>query len=609
MSNLLYDVAREALVPPERLAVDEWLRQNVVLEDRTAFPGPLDVRNSPWLLRPFQDLTDHSIREIILTCSVQSGKTIFLEGGMLYWIAQIGGDLALYLQTDESATRFLHKRFKLKILKCDAVCRLLSNGKRSIQKHTIDFAHMTQYVLGAENEDNVQSLSVKSVWGDESAYWKKGRIGESRKRTTAFDRNGSKRTYIGTPKDAEGEYFDSYNAGTLSQWQIKCPACNHQHQMRWANIKWDAQKALLDNGWHNPAIIRATTRYVCPECTTEFHDEPITRQKMAESGVYVDLNPAPDPRVRSYHWNSLTVPWIEWGDLAVEFAMATSAKKLGDLGPLREFITKKLAEFWDPRLYETESVKISGGFCMLEPWEDEHVRFLTVDKQKDYYRLVVRLWAKNGASRLFYAGQCDTWGQIREFQELHNIKNGHVMVDCGYNQNEVARECAKFGWWPVHGDGAASYSWHRRQRGSDKVVAIRRPYIQRTIDTGQGLHRDERIKLLKELGGRSREVKSLLWSSDYMKFILFQLRGGRGAEWLVASDAPAFYMSEIQNEILGKHENKQTGKIRHFPKKIGPNHSFDCEAMQILAAYISKLLGQREDDDAEEGEAGLVPVN
>lgn len=606
MSFSVYDIAAEALLPPEKLSVEDWLRQNVILDETTAFPGPLDVRNSPWLIAPFQDLANHSVREIVLTCAVQSGKTTFLEGGMLYWIAQVGGDLGLYLQTDDGATRFLHKRFKRKILNCDAVAKLLTAGQRSVQRQTVDYVHMTQYVLGAENIHNVQSYSLKSIWADEAAYWKKDRISESRKRTTAFDRIGSKRVYIGTPLDVETEYHEAFLIGTRGIWNIRCPECGHLHAPKFNYLKWDSQAALMEDGRYNPAIIRATTRYVCPNCAVELPDEPLLRRKIADSGVYVNENPAPDPKVRSYHWNCIPVPWIEWGDMAVEFTNANTAKKLGDLGPLREFITKKLAEFWDPRLYEQEAISIKGGFAMLEPWDKEEARFLTVDVQRDYFRIVVRLWAKDGSSRLYWAGRLDTWGQIRDFQLEHKIKDGHVLVDYGYNSQEVTRECAKFGWWPVKGDGASSYSWHRRRSVSAPVETIRRPYIKQKFDTGQGLHSDAKRELMRQTGGKSLVVNTILWSSEYMKRILIRLRSGRGAPWLVANDAPKFYLDEITNEIISIDTNKKTGHQREILKRIGPNHAFDAEAMSVLAAYISKMLGQTEGDD---NELGAEPVD
>jgi hypothetical protein len=38
-------------------------------------------------------------------------------------------------------------------------------------------------------------------------------------------------------------------------------------------------------------------------------------------------------------------------------------------------------------------------------------------------------------------------------------------------------------------------------------------------------------------------------------------------------------------------KDKKTGKNKSYFKKLGENHSFDCEGMQVLAAYIEKLLG------------------
>lgn len=455
---------------------------------------------------------------------------------------------------------------------------------------------MTQYVLGAENIHNVQSYSLKSIWADEAAYWKKDRISESRKRTTAFDRIGSKRVYIGTPLDIMGdsgetEYYVAYMTGTQSVWHIKCPECGHLHAPKWRNIKWDSQAAMMADGRYNPAIIRQTTRYKCPECAVEFPDEPLLRRKIADSGVYVDENATPDPKVRSYHWNCIPVPWIEWGDMAVEFTNANLAKKLGDLGPLREFFTKKLAEFWDPRQHESEAISIKGGFSMLEPWDQEETRFLTVDVQKDYFRVVVRLWAKDGSSRLYWAGRLDTWGQIRDFQLEHKIKDGHVLVDCGFQKDVVCNECALWNWWPVHGDKAESYTIRRRRSISAPMESIKLPYIKQRFQLGQGLRTDDRIKLLKKLGGKALVVNTLLWSVDYVKRIFIRLKTGRGAQWLVANDAPQFYLEEITNIILSTDKNKKTGHERQFIKKIGPCHSGDCESMQVLAAYISKLLG------------------
>jgi len=45
---------------------------------------------------------------------------------------------------------------------------------------------------------------------------------------------------------------------------------------------------------------------------------------------------------------------------------------------------------------------------------------------------------------------------------------------------------------------------------------------------------------------------------------------------------------------LVTEKDKRTGKNKTFFKKLGENHSFDAEAMQVLAACIEKIIGQAE---------------
>ena len=62
----------------------------------------------------------------------------------------------------------------------------------------------------------------------------------------------------------------------------------------------------------------------------------------------------------------------------------------------------------------------------------------------------------------------------------------------------------------------------------------------------------------------------------------------------MAHNAPKYYNKEIQNEVFVTEKDKRTGKNKTYFKKLGENHSFDCEVMQVLAAYIEKIIGQAE---------------
>lgn len=590
----IFEAARKIWRPSPILSVEEWLKTHVRFEVGPIL-GPLDVGNSPWIREPLEKLKDHNVRETICACSVQSAKTVFAEGAMLYLIAEEGGDMCLYLQTDEHADEFLDTRFKRRILDCKPVRDLLARGERSIQKRTVAYAHMTQFVSGAANVHNLQSKAARYVIGDEAAYWPNGHIDESRKRTTAFDGRNSKRIYIGTPLNNSGEYYEAFNAGSRSEWTIDCPACGAAQPMRLGQLKWAGEEARLEDGKYDLAKIRESVRYECAECGAQHKDDPITRRKIALSGRYVPQNPHPDPSVASYHWNSLTVPWVEWYKVAAEFLKAEHARKLGDMTPLAEFVRKRLGEFWDLREFAQEEVNLSGGFPMLQEWDQEYRRYMTVDVGRDYFRVVVRLWAQSGASRLYFAGNFQTWEQLRDFQEQHKITSKRVLVDCGFNTNEVLRQCAKYGWFACKGDGAKFFNWRRKDPRTQEITTIQRPYSEpRTIDVSLGLKNTDLKRLMPGQGKRGTTAEMVLWSSDYIKLILHRLRAGKGALWEIATDAPKFYYEEIGNEVLTTEEDKKTGRKKQFFKRLGANHAWDCEAGQVLAACIEKIIGEAE---------------
>lgn len=602
--SIVFDSIREALRPTPRLSVEDWLKTHVRFEVGPIL-GPFDTGNSPWIREPLEQLKNHEVREIVCACSVQSSKTAFAEGAILYLIAEEGGDMCLYLATDEHADEFLDTRFKRRVMDCQPVRNLLIRGDRSIQKRTISFAHMTQFVLGATNIHNLQSKAARYVIGDEAAYWPNGHIGESRKRTTAFDGRNSKRIYTGTPLNNSGEYYEAFQRGTRSEWHVACPECSQQFAPRLAHLKWAGDEARLEDGKYDLVKIRDSVRMECPECKAQLKDEPLVRRKLASSGQYIAQNAHPDPSVKSFHWNSLTVPWVKWHDVVAEFLEAEHARKLGDYTPLAEFVRKRLGEFWDMREFQSEEINLSGGFPMLEPWDQEFRRYLTVDVQKDYFRVICRLWAESGASRLFFAGEFQTWEQIRDFQENHGINSRRVFIDCGYNTNVVLRQCAKYGWIALKGDGAKGYTWYKTDQRTGKKEAIIRPYSPfRPMDTGEGLHTDQKRALRREAGRKGVTADMMLWSSDYIKLILHQLRAGKGASWEIAANAPKFYFTEIANELLVNEKDKKTGRTKRYFQKLGPNHSWDAEAMQVVAACIEKLIGAPELVKVPEQESG-----
>ena len=602
MSFSIYSAVKDIFRPTPKLKVEDWLLTHVRFQ-RGPIIGAFDVKNSPWVREPLAQLRNHEVREIICACSVQSAKTALAEGAMLYLIAEEGGDMCLYLQTDEHADEFLDTRFKHRILDCKPVAALLSKGDKSIQKRTVGYSHMTQYVMGANNIHNLQSKAARYVIGDEAAYWPHGHIGESRKRTTSFDARNSKRIYISTPMNNSGEFYESFMAGSCSEWQVRCPECDEHWPMVLSQLRWDGDGAKLADGRYDLGRIRESVRYECPSCHAQLKDNPQTRHRLANSGFYLGQNSAPDPRVFSYHWNALTVPWVAWDTIASEFLKAEYAKKLGDYSPLAEFVRKRLGEFWDMREFQTEEINLSGSFLMEEPWDREFRRYMTVDVQKDYFRVIVRLWAENGDSRLFYAGQLNTWQELVDLQKRMGISPLRVFVDCGFEryQGEVYRQCSDNDWFAVKMDKTQFFTWTIIDKKTGRARQIRRPYSQvQHIDSGVGLARPNTRNARK-----ADLCKRIIGASDYLKLIQHRLRSGQGASWEIAKDAPRFYYKEIQNEVFVTEKDKKTGKNKSYFKKLGENHSWDAESMQLIPVHIEKIYGKVEMDDLSDKDSAI----
>jgi len=159
-----------------------------------------------------------------------------------------------------------------------------------------------------------------------------------------------------------------------------------------------------------------------------------------------------------------------------------------------------------------------------------------------------------------------------------------VFLDAGHAAYEVYRHCADHGWTALIGD--------------------RRPtFVHRTRD-GKSVHRfySPRRKVVL---AHNKSCSVFYWSNLNCKDILARLRRNqrpeKGATWEVPDDIDDDYLAQMESE----HRVKDSSKW--IWKQIGnrPNHLWDCEAMQVVAVVMLKLIGRefsaREDVEEPEG--------
>lgn len=569
---------------PERIPPWKWCEENVKNIPYSPIPGHFKSANSPWVREAMEAMADPDIRLVSIVAPVQSSKTIGAELCLCYIVANFPGPCLWLSQTDadakDQAEARLHKLFS----ECDAVKKLFPADRHKKKTQTVFFSNgMTLWVLGAHAKSNLQSRSIRWLIGDETWQWPNGHMQQAEARVTAFGWLG-KCIFLsqgGTENDDTHRKFETTD---MREWEFKCPKCGKYQPYKWSNIEWD--KNYRDGeGRTDFAKVRSSVRLVCEFCKHEIADSDANRKLLNSSAKFVPQNPNAPATKAGFHWNSLAS--MSWGELAEMYLRAKESCRRGDLEDLKNFYQKRLALPWGD-LEEDFTLDISpSGYRMGDDWDSEaavgakgailppphenknrvRLRFLTVDVQMDHFYAVVRSWACDASSRLVYCAKLQTWEDVEILQNRFGVFPQLVFVDAGYSTFEVYRNCAKHNWTALMGDGRRDFP----HRVNGKIT-------QRFYSTA-------RHPLVSD-----RKCRMHYWSNLGIKDTLARLRANQnpdeGSTWEVPSDVPEEYLKMLDSEQRVKKGN--SWEWRQIGKR--PNHYWDCEAMQVCAAYMMKLF-------------------
>ena len=219
-------------------------------------------------------------------------------------------------------------------------------------------------------------------------------------------------------------------------------------------------------------------------------------------------------------------------------------------------------------------------------WADEAYRFMTVDVQgaMDTKFYVIRAWSKSGESRLVKYGHTHDWSELKRVQKENKVGTQAVMVDSGYNTTDVYNYCMQYGenvmyngkprwvtWVAMNGDGNDDYASPNKARSLIKEGAA-----------NHTLHSNPLY--------RGKQTPLITWSNLSIKTILFHLKDGKGAPWYGSNDTE--YIKHLNSESLEEviDAKTQLKKMRYI-QKHSDNHLLDCEAMQVVGAYMVGIIG------------------
>ena len=587
---------REAWRPPDRRPPWAWCEDHITSIPYSPVPGRFRSDNSPWMREPMEALVDPRIRLVSIIAAIQSGKTSVGELGVSYIIANLPGPTLWLDQTDDDAKDQSESRLQKLFDECPPVRALYPANRHKKRLTTVHFANgMTLWVLGAHNKTNLQRRSIRWLIGDETWRWPQGHMAEAEARVTAFGWLG-KCLFMSQGGEEDDDTHRKHETTDMRVWTFECPHCHQRQPFKWEQVEW-SKDARDEHGEWDFQKVRDSTALRCASCNHYFEDSDRTRRELNKTGRYVVTNPNAPSENAGFQWNALCA--MSWGRLAELYLRAKAAARKGDVTLIQQFYQKRLGLAWREYLEDYKLEIVPGGYLKGEGWEmiagvDASGRtmpvpydpekavtrlvIMTVDVQMDHFWVLVRAWAADGSSRLVWDEKVFTWTDLEAVQERFAIHPNLVFVDAGYNAYDVYRECGKRKWIAMAGDKRTSFV--HKVKGGRSVLRFYSP--KRKVAIGKGTSCD-----------------LYYWSNLNVKDALARLRRNQdpdnGPVWEVPEDIDDEYLAQMESE----QRIKKNG--RWIWQRIGSrhNHLFDCESMQVAAAFMLKLIGQEALSDLE----------
>lgn len=578
----------------------DWLERNVKSVPYSPNPGPFRIESTPYLAPILRSLQDPEVETVAVMGNVQSGKSMVLELWSTFVPARTPGPMLLLQDVDQNAKDWHQTRLK-PLWQATPTTRGQMPQDRTGEWHTTQFQRNTTWVLGANNERNLQRRSIRFLGGDELWQWPRGHLKQALARRTAFTWQG-KSVFVSQGGEDNDDFTELFNSTDRREWCFRCEKCGERQPFDWNQVRYPTE-AKKDGMWDYDAV-RAGTTYACKKCDHRYADRNSVRAEMNQTAEYVPMNPgAPKGRV-GFHFNALAMQWgLSWGDLAVECIEAAQSHDVNaDDTKRKDFKQKRLALPWTDEPDDGNGEVPASQYRMEQEWTEEgraidgrlcpppftkeqlmgssslRLRFMAVDVQRKGFYFIVRAWSADGKSRLIRWMYVDTWEQLREEQLRLEVSDRFVFVDSGDGPNvdEVYDRCATFGWTATKGSGETDFPWRVQTPVGVKIAY--RPY--------------KPAKII-QIGKKSCRLH--LFSNLALKDALARIR--RKGDHTYPEDAGDEYTRQMQSEHRTRSE---TG--RPVWEQVGEraNHLWDCEVIGLLPALMARLIGRGKNKPIED---------
>lgn len=601
--NELAELFHRHVTMPDRREVWEWAAENVDFGRRTSFKGRYDVNNVPWTKEFLRACNNPIVREVTMVAPPQdSGKTKAAETYLGFRICTSPANFAFNTTTNVKAEQWSETRWDPMLKSIARIEERFSKNLHEKKRRRIVFKDGTFLLIqGAEVEGNRTSDSVEVQINDEVYLWDRPQLKEMHERTNSY-RDSRKIINISVGGSKRTELEERFLAGNQMEWSHVCPACEKVFDYVFdsknprCNIRFDLNAAIVHTDGR--LDLRAFAKTIFVECQACKHRMGYDRERLRRAnlaGVYVARNPEADPSIVSLHVNAFALGREPWVEILEPWVRMNIRGGVFNAKALKEFITKKLAEFWDEKpIAVTNEIKLAGwnraDVLRKGSWPEEWIRIMACDNQRGRKGDIPHRWfggialSRVGRMRVFDFGRINEWNDLRKKQLELSIPDPTpdapgpwVAVDRRYEPVEVDEWCARFKWYGSMGASQSSFLHPPWSPLAGTYQLFSEP---RMIDIGFGTAETGRTF-----------ASWFAWSSQMIQDLVAQLRNAGMIEFPADSLAFCPEVGTHMNSHRSFMELDKKGNEIRVWKRIGdtPDHIYDIVSQAVVIGCMAGI--------------------
>lgn len=252
----LAEAIRSAIKPPPKLTVSQWAdRFRQLSSESSAEAGKWSTSRAEYQRGMMDAVSDPSIETVVLMTAAQVGKTELINNVVGYHIHQDPAPMLVVQPTLEMAQTWSKDRLAPAVRDTPVLSsrikdpRSRDSGNTTLHK-VFAGGHVT--ACGANSPSSLASRPCRLILCDEvdryppSAGTEGDPVSLAKKRSTTFWNR--KIILVSTPTEkGHSRIEQAYQESDQRKYFVKCPECEEDQVLRWANVHWEKDKPATAN--------------------------------------------------------------------------------------------------------------------------------------------------------------------------------------------------------------------------------------------------------------------------------------------------------------------------------------------------------------------------